>query len=293
VNYLQVSANNPGATTLQLNAEPSDSTGTVTNILSTADDGSSGSQGRNTVFNLNGLNVTSSSTSVSNVIPGLTLNFAGTTASASGASATVSVGTDPTQISAALQNLVSAYNGLHSQMAQQYGRSGGVLSGNSILNQINQAMHNILQYQGGGDMSNLEALGVGMADTSGQMSFNQSTFESLSSSQLASALSLLGSSTTGIGGLQQAFKAISDPIMGTAAAQINDWNTKAQNLTDQINTKNAAISKLQQTINQQLQAADAAVAHLTSQQSMLTASLTSLSYVSYGYNTNTNTSNTI
>jgi flagellar capping protein FliD len=178
-------------------------------------------------------------------------------------------------------------------MAQQYGRSGGVLSGNSILNQINQAMHNILQYQGGGDMSNLEALGVGMADTSGQMSFNQSTFESLSSSQLASALSLLGSSTTGIGGLQQAFKAISDPIMGTAAAQINDWNTKAQNLTDQINTKNAAISKLQQTINQQLQAADAAVAHLTSQQSMLTASLTSLSYVSYGYNTNTNTSNTI
>jgi hypothetical protein len=50
---------------------------------------------------------------------------------------------------------------------------------------------------------------------------------------------------------------------------------------------------LQQTINQRLQAADASIANLESQQSVLTASITSLSYVSYGYNTNSQTSNSI
>ena len=60
---------------------------------------------------------------------------------------------------------------------------------------------------------------------------------------------------------------------GSIALQKNNWNTVTQNLTDQINTNNASIPVYQQTINQELQAADA--------------------YVDYGDNTSSQTSNTI
>jgi flagellar hook-associated protein 2 len=279
--YLAVSANTPGATTLQLIDDP---TGAANNILT------ANNQGSNTNFDLNGIPVSSPGTTVNNVIPGVTLNFNSKTA----ADETVTVGlaTDSTKIASALQSLVSSYNSLQSQVAQQFTTSGGVLSGNNILYQIRNAMSSIVQYQGGGAIGNLANLGIEMQDD-GTMSFNQTSFNSLSDAQLTQALSLLGSSTTGIGGLQQTFNQISDPVTGSIAAQTSDWNTMSQNIARQISAKNDSIMLLQQTINQRLQAADASIANLESQQSVLTASITSLSYVSYGYNTNSQTSNSI
>jgi hypothetical protein len=52
----------------------------------------------------------------------------------------------------------------------------------------------------------------------------------------------------------------------------------------------AQITQMEQSLNQQLQAADASVAELASQQSILTASITSLDYAAYGYNTSTTSS---
>jgi flagellar capping protein FliD len=153
-------------------------------------------------------------------------------------------------------------------------------------------MSSIVQYQGSGSMPNLTSLGIEMSQI-GQMSFNQTTFNSLTDSQISAALPLLGSSSTGVGGLQNTFNAITDPLTGSIAAQTAAWNTTSQNLATQIANRNASIQKTSAAMNQQLQAADALIAQLTSQQSMLTASITSLSYVSYGYNTNSNTSNTI
>jgi flagellar hook-associated protein 2 len=279
--YLSISANTPGETTLKLIDDPS---GAATNILTGTN------QGTNTNFDLNGIPVSSPGTTVNNVIPGITLSFQGTTSS--NETVNVNLATDRSQISSALNTLVSSYNTLKTQMDAQFGTSGSVLSGNNILYQIRQAMSNIVQYQGGGTMGNLANLGIEMSET-GQMSLNTTTFNGLSDSDISSAMSLLGTSTTGIGGLQQTFNAISDPITGSVATQTAQWNTSTQNIAAQITAKNAAITLLQATINQQLQAADASIADLESQQNTLTASLTSLSYVSYGYNTSTNTSNTI
>lgn len=280
--YLSVSADSPGATTLQLIDDPK---GAANNILT------SNNQGSNTVFDLNNIPVSTPDTTVSSLIPGVTLNFTGAVP-ASGESVNVNLAIDPSQISSALQNLVTVYNTLQGDMNDEYGTSGSILSGNNILDQINSALTSIVQYQGSGDMNNLANLGIEISDT-GQMSLNTDTFSSLSTSQLSDAMSLLGSSTTGVGGLQQTFSQITDPVTGTAATQLQDWNTETQNLTDQINTDNASIELLQQTVNQELQAADASVADLQSQQSILTANLTSLSYVSYGYNSSSSTSNTI
>jgi flagellar hook-associated protein 2 len=279
--YLSVSSSSPGATTLQLNDDPA---GANTNILTT------GSSGTNTVFKLNGISVSEPSTTINDLIPGVTLSFSGTTST----NETVSVGlsTDRSQISSALQQLVSSYNTLLSANQAQQGTGGGVLTGNNIVYQINQALTSIVQYQGGSNgITNLANLGIEIGEN-GQMTFDQSTFSSLSDSQINSALSLLGSSTTGIGGLQQSFNAITDSTSGSIASQEKQWSSTLTRLANQITTMTTQIQAMEQTLNQQLQAADASVAQLANQQNILTASITSLDYTSYGYNTSTTGSKT-
>jgi flagellar hook-associated protein 2 len=274
-NYLSVSASSPGATTLQLVDDPS---GGANNVLT------SNNQGKNTVFNLNGIPISTPGTTVSSVIPGVTLQFKGT--SAPNETVNVNLSTNRDQISSALQGLVTAYNTLQSQMAAQFTTSGSVLSGNNILYQIRQAMSSIVQYQGGGSMGNLANLGIEMQD-SGQMTFDQTTFDGLPDSQISAAMSLLGTSATGIGGLQQTFNAISDPVSGSVAAQTQQWQAASQRISAQIATRTAQVQALQASMNQRLQAADASIAQLETQQNTLNASITSLDYVSYGYNTST------
>lgn len=277
--YLSVSANSTGATTLQLN----DVSGTTSsNILTDKN------QGSNTDFELNGVSVSEPSTTVSDVVPGVTFNFTGTTSSA----VTVGVSTDASSISNALQQLVSSYNTLLSADQGEMGTSGGSLAGNNLIYQIGSALTSIVQYQGGtSGMSNLANLGIEIGDN-GQMTFNQTTFDSLSSSQISSALSLLGSSTTGIGGLQQDFAALTDPTTGSITEQEQQWQSQVTALQNQISDMSTQVQDMEQTLNSQLQAADASVAELSSQQSILTASITSLDYTAYGYNTNSSTSQT-
>ena len=278
-NQLSLTANASGTNTLQLLENPN-------NVITSAN------QGTNTNFDLNGIPISESTTTVNDVIPGLSLNFTGTTSS--NETVSLNVATNSSQIQSALQNLVTTYNTLQTAETAQFsngtaGSSAGSLSGNNILYQIQQAMSSIVQYQGTGSMKNLADLGIEI-DNGGQMSLNTQTFDALSDSDVAASLQLLGSSTTGIGGLQQAFSAITDPVEGTIAAQQAQWTGTTTDLTDQINTKNTQIMQMEQTLDQQLQEADASVADLTSQQSVLTASIQSLDYTSYGVNTSSNSS---
>jgi flagellar hook-associated protein 2 len=279
--YLSVTANSTGATTLTLIDDP---TGTTpTDVLTDSN------QGSNTNFDLNGVAVSSSSATVNNVIPGLVLNFAGTTSASE--TVNVNVAVDSSQISSALQTLVSNYNTLTADENTEMGTGGGSLVGNNIVYQIRQAMSDIVDYEGDNSqgVGNLSALGIEINE-SGQMTFNQQTFDALTTSQISSGLQLLGNSTTGIGGLQQVFNQITDPADGTIAEQQSQWQTTATNLTNEISTKVAQIQANEQTLDQQLQAADASVADLATQQTTLSAEITSLDYTSYGYNTNINSS---
>lgn len=273
--YLAISANSPGQTTLKLIDNP---TGTPTEITNS----NASNQGSNTNFYLNGIAVSSPNTTVNSVIPGVTLKFNGTTAV--NETVTVRLATDRTQVASALQGLVTSYNTLKSQMDAQFTTAGGPLSGNNILYQIRRAMSSIVQYQGSGEISNLANVGV-QVQQNGQLSFDQQTFNSLSDAQITKVMNLLGSTTTGIGGLQGSFSQISAPVTGSIATQTAYWNDRAAKLTAQIQDRNSAISRLQASINSRLQAADASIAALTSQQSVLTASISSLQYVSYGKNT--------
>jgi flagellar hook-associated protein 2 len=268
--YLSVSANNPGATTLQLVDDP---TGANKQMLTDQN------QGSNTNFDLNGVPISTPQTTINNVVPGMTFTISGTTAA--NETATVSLSSDTSQVSSALQSFVSDYNNLAQQLTAQSG-TGGALEGDSVIFQLRDAMLQLASYNDPSNAINsLASLGVTF-DQTGTASFDASALSSLSTSQTSDVFSFLGSATTGLGALANQFSAISAPSTGAIASEVNAWNTDNQTLTTNISNATTQVNTMQTLLSQQLEAADAQVDELQSQQSLLTSEVQSLNYTTYG-----------
>jgi flagellar hook-associated protein 2 len=279
-NYLSISDNSTGQNTIQLVENPA---GTPSQIAL------SGNSGSNASFEVNGQPVISSTNTISTVIPGMTFTLTGTTTGTQ--SATLAVASDPTQISGQLQNFVSQYNNVTQLLSAQIGPNAGLLLGNSMINGINMALQGLVNYRGTGTggIENLADLGIEISET-GVMSLNQNTFNELTTSQIATAFTFLGSSTTGFGAQSGLLTDYSDPITGSIAGQRSEWTTDTTNITNHINTLVDQANQMQQTLSAELQSADEQIANLQSQQQALSASIQSLNFTAFGYN-NTNTSN--
>ncbi|HTA44374.1 MAG TPA: flagellar filament capping protein FliD [Bryobacteraceae bacterium] len=269
--YLSLSANSPGATTLQLADDP---TGANTQWLTNQN------QGSNTVFNLNGVSINTPNTTINNVVPGLTFTITGKTSP--NQVVNISLSSNLNQVSTDLQALVTNYNSMQQQVNAQSGSSAGALSGDSVIFELRNAMLQLAGYYNpSGSVHSLADLGVTF-NQDGSASFDASTLNSLSSAQIPDVFSVLGSATAGLGGLASAFSDLSDPTSGAIASEINGWNTESQKLTTQMNDTTTQINTMQTLLSQQLEAADAQVAELTSQQNVLTSSINALNYSTYG-----------
>lgn len=274
-NYLSLSATSSGATAIQLFDDP---TGADTNILTQ----SSADAGSNATFSLNGITDTQASNIVNSVIPGLTFTLLATTPTT--APVTLSLASDPTQLSSALQSFVTSYNTVQAEVTAQTGQTGGALVGNTVINQLQQALGQISSYTlSSGTVQSLSDLGITFSST-GVLSFDQTTFNALSSQQISDAFTFLGSATTGFGGLSSNVSELSDPITGVIATETAGLQQTDQSLQAQISTKNAQIAALQTSLTLQFEAADALQAELQNQQESVTAALQGVSLVLYGRN---------
>jgi flagellar hook-associated protein 2 len=273
-NYLSVSANQTGLTTLTLVDDPD---GAATSLLTDTN------QGANTVFDLNGLEVTKSSATVSDVVPGVTFTFAGTTTSDE--TVNVSINSDNSKLSAALQSVVANYNTLSGLVNAQIGPSAGLLSGSPLISQARQAMFSLMDSTTtSSGMESLASLGIEL-DNSGVMSFNSDTFNALTGSQLNGAYGFLASTTTGPTAMQSKLTQLSDPTTGSIEVQQNQWDATDKRLADQVTTLTGRINAMQTSLESKLAVADTLLASLASQQNILTASIQSLNFTSYGYQT--------
>lgn len=269
--YLSVSANSPGATTLQLEDDPS---GTATQWLTDQN------QGTNTNFDLNGVPITTPQTTINNIVPGMTFTINGTTSA--NQTVTISLSPDMSQVSSALQQFVTDYNSLNQQISSVSG-TGDALEGDSVIWQLNDAMLQLASYNipGNSGINSLSSLGVTF-DQTGTASFDSSALSSLSSSQISAVFNLLGSATTGLGEIANQFSAISAPSTGVIASEVNSWNSQNTTLTTNISNATAQVNQMQTLLSQQLEAADAQIDELQTQQSLLTSSIQSLNYTTYG-----------
>jgi len=279
-NYLTVSANQTGLTTLALVDDPA---GSATKLLSATN------QGANTVFQLNGLNVSKQSTVVSDVVPGITFNFNGLTTS--GQTVDISLASDRSKISTALQDIVTKYNAVSGLVNAQIGPAAGLLSGNPLIVQTRQAMFSLVNSSANGSsIQSLTDLGIEL-DNNGKMSFNSATFSALTNNQIADAYSFLGSTTGGPASMQSRFTQLSDPTTGSIKIQEDMWDATDKRLTTQVNDLTERINSMQTALQSKLQAADTLLASMASTQTMLTASIQAMNFTSYGYQSTAPTQN--
>jgi flagellar hook-associated protein 2 len=275
-NYLSVSANSTGATTLQLIDDPS---GTATQWLT------SNNQGANAQFKLNGIDVSEAGNTIIDVIPGVTF----TIQAASSTSTTLFLQSDPTQLSSALQDFVTKYNQLQSDLHQQEGQAAGVLAGDTVVTQLHSTLQQIASYTASsGSIQSLSGLGLEF-DSTGTLSLNQTTFDQLSDAQISDAFKFIGSATSGLGAFSATLQQFSDPITGVITAEQNGLTNEDQSLQQQISTLTSRINTMQTNLAAQLQKADAFIADLQNQQTALNSSIQGLNYVLYGKNPNQTT----
>jgi flagellar hook-associated protein 2 len=270
-NYLSISANATGASTLQLFDDPD---GSNTNLLTNTN------QGSNAVFSLNGIPISQPGNVVNSVVPGVTFTITGQSPSP----ATISLASDASQLSGALQTFVDNYNSLSTQLQGQVGPSGGLLSGDTIVGQLQDLQRQITSYTGtSGSIKSLANLGIEFSST-GVASFNQNTFSQLSSTQISDAFSYIGSATTGLAGFSQQVNGFTDPVSGLIADEQKGLSNTDKDIQNQIATLQTRANLMQSNLQRQLAAADSLLAGLESQQNTLTASLQGLSLVLYGQN---------
>lgn len=273
--FLTMTANQAGATTIQLLTDSSDPT---TDLMTMNQTGSLAQ------FEINGKPATSTSNQVTGVIPGVTLNLNSATQSTDSATITVAVNSQP--ITTALQNAVSQYNALATQVGTEFGTNAGALNGNSVVLEVQNLMRQFAFYtdlggSGSGGIQSLSDLGISI-DKTGQMSIDTSVVSAMSSGQLSSALSFIGNSSTGLAALASSFTAYSDTTTGLLQQQVNQDQKSEQNLQNQIDALNTRIAAAQKAETARVEAADSLLAQLESQQNMLTSTIEGLNYTLYG-----------
>ncbi|MGI8743581.1 MAG: flagellar filament capping protein FliD [Bryobacteraceae bacterium] len=272
-NYLSVSANSTGATTLQVNDIPT--VGPPVNLLTASN------QGANAVFQLNGVNISRTSNVVNDVVPGLTFTILDK--SSSGQTINLALSTDRSQLSSALQSFSVKYNALVDAVDSQVGPAAGLLSGDFLINQIESDLRQVTSYQGSGSVKSLSDLGVSL-DAKGKITVDPAAIGQYSDSQVSDAFKFLGSSSTGFGALAAKFTQLSDPASGLIGVQETEYDKNKQDLADRINTVNDRVTSLQTSLSAKLQQADALIAELQSQQQVLTASIQAIDLTLFGKN---------
>ena len=270
-NFLSLTANSTGATTLQLNDQ---SSGGDTNLIT------ANNQGSDAVFQLNGINIDQPSNTINSVISGLTFNIVAQTSSPT----TLTLASNSSQLSNDLQTFVTNYNALATAVQAQTGSSGGALVGDSTVNQLQQTMQHLVSHfsSSTGSVQSLSDLGVTFNGIDGSLTYDPSAVSGMSSSQLSDALNYLGSTTTGLGAFSQSFDQFSNSVTGLIQTEIASDTTSDVNFQKHIDTTTNQINTMQQNLARQIEASDTLESAYESQQTELSASLQGLDLVLYG-----------
>ncbi|CAG4910209.1 flagellar filament capping protein FliD [Paraburkholderia gardini] len=285
------SSNNPGVSASVITAADgqhlviqSTATGAANTVSVTAGSGlssklnSSGyttvTTGQDAQFTIDGNAVTSASNTVTNALSGVTLVLS---AAAIGTPQTVTVATDPTATTKAINDFVTAYNNYVTTAAGLSGydttsATAGPLLGDSMLNQINNGLANLISggVTTGGNTFSLSSIGIDL-QPDGTMAVDQSTLTAAATSN-SPALAGLFNTTNGIGTTLNSFVNTYVQSSGTIDQRTASLNSDLSNLSDQA----TALTDYQTTLTAQYNAQFTALNTLMSQMQNNTQYLTQL-----------------
>jgi flagellar hook-associated protein 2 len=238
--------------------------GGTTDLLSTLSSGSLAS------YKINGLttDITSDSRTVT-LAPGVSATLTGQ--SATGVATNITVSSQTQGFSNGLAAFVSAYNSATDEVAKNRGATGGALQGQSLIGNLTNTLQQLGNYStGASGIGSLTDLGI-TYDQSGHLSFDTSLFSSVTTGQIASLTSFLGTSTSG-GFLQTAasiLTTVEDSTSGVIKGATNTNQLAISSSQLQISTQQDRVNTLQKNLQAQLAKSDALVASLEQSYSVL------------------------
>jgi flagellar hook-associated protein 2 len=242
----------------------------------------------------NNLLFTSSTNNFSNILPGLTVNVAGTSTSP----VTVTVGQDSSSLVGAVQTFVNDFNTVSNTISQDDSyntstSSGSVLYANSTVEQISNSLMNTLTgYYGSGSDQTRSLLEMGITLNNGQLSIDTTALQAAIAADPTGVQDFLGNASTGMATqLSTALQNFSAPYTGLIGQQNQ---TLAQQITDQQSTitfLNAQIATKTTQLQDEFANMESNLATIQSQGTAL-QQLASLATFNAGYNSTGTASST-
>src|SRR5262249_52998006 len=153
------------------------------------------------------------------------------------------------KLSSGLQDFVSQYNAVRAQLNAQVGPAAGLLSGDTLVQQLQSELRNLVSYRSStGSVKNLADLGVEFS-SSGEASFNAAKFDTLSSTNVSDGLQFVQSADAGFGGFSKSLAQFSDSTGGLIKTEQQGLDRIDANLQKQIAALNDRISVMQNSLN--------------------------------------------
>jgi flagellar hook-associated protein 2 len=268
--FLSISATATGQQAIELRTVKDDAGSSLLEVVS---------PGSNAHGKINGKEFVRSSNSISDLVEGVTFTLQAKTTA--GESVPVTLSSTRNGVESALESLLSAYNSLIRKLDAQVGETAGLLSGDSVVSQMSAMLRELMSARGSENGQSLPDLGVRF-DNDGIASLDAAALNGLNDAQWTAALRWLSDASSGLAGWNTALRSFTDPVSGLIAIEYSGFDETGRRLSNQVSAMTERIQSMQRSLFDQLQAADALLARLNSQQSILTASLESLNLLTYG-----------
>ncbi|MBA3023917.1 MAG: flagellar filament capping protein FliD [Gammaproteobacteria bacterium] len=223
---------------------------------------------QNAAFSVNGIAVTKTSNTVTDVVEGVTL-----TLNKAASSATLTVGRDTAAVSKSVTDFVTAYNELYTAMKNSFAyKSGSALAGDSTLRTLQTEMRQIIATAtGSGSLNNLFEIGVS-SKSDGTLKVDSEQLSSAMSANFSDVASLFNS-TTGFATRLDQWSTSALALDGTFANRTSNLNQTLKYIATQRDTLETRMASVEKNYRRQFSSLNVALAGLNMTSSYLTQQL--------------------
>ncbi len=230
------------------------------------------------LLTINGAQVTASSNTIANPLPGVTLTLK---AAGQGAE-TISLAQDSDATIKQIQDFITAYNAAvdevrtDTQAADQNGQNRGMFAGDPTMDQLRTSLRNAVtasvDASNGSGYLSIADLGI-TTDQNGHLTLSDTTaLQAALAANPNQVMTFLGGSN----GVAQRLSSVLDAYSrtgGIVTQETNAVQTRITSISDEITTMNKNLAQRQDLLTQQLASAQATITALASQQQYITAIL--------------------
>jgi flagellar hook-associated protein 2 len=231
---------------------------------------SQGPTGQLATYSVLGSPPVSSDTRTIKLAPGLTVNLLD---GDSGNPVNITVSRSTYALNSALSAFADAYNAAVDSVDAQRGQTQGVLGGQNVISSLGQVLSSLATFTSpGSNLSGLKALGLDLG-TDGHFTYDQFSLMATDLSNSAGVTAFLGSATGGgfLKAATDAMTSVEDPTTGLIHTTETGYQNQIDSLNTRISAKQDQVNQLQENLQAQMAAADAAIASMEQQYSYLSS----------------------